>query len=79
MKLSNRQKEALELLKYEEFYLVEFDYWNFWSAYNTNKHIRTDTMKALKTRGLVKVEYGPFKEGAAIAKITEQGRLVKVQ
>lgn len=57
MKLSRRMEEAVELLKQEEFYLLELPYWNRWKAYNTNKFIRTDTMKALEKRGLVKISY----------------------
>ena len=58
MALSKRMKEAIELLKEEEFYLFELPTWNRWKAYNTNKFIRTDTMKALQKRGIVKIS--PF-------------------
>ena len=75
--LSIRQKEALELLKKEEYYLWEIsDIWNTWKAYNSYKYIKTTTMKSLAKRGFVNIEYGQFHRGKAVAKITEQGRLV---
>lgn len=55
MALSKRMKEAIELLKKEEFYLHELPNWSAWRSYNLNKHIRTDTMKALERRGIVKI------------------------
>lgn len=57
MKLSKRMEQAVELLKQEEFYLCEFPTWSFWRAYNLpGQTIRTDTMKALVQRGLVRIE-----------------------
>ena len=57
MKLSKRMEQAVELLKQEEFYLYELPTWSFWRAYNLpGQTIRTDTMKALERRGLVKIE-----------------------
>lgn len=65
MALSKRMKEAIELLKIEEFYLCEFPTWSFWKTYNLpGKHIRTDTMKALEKRGVVKIEVNTGKESA---------------
>lgn len=58
MNLSKRMQEAVKLLKEEEFFLVELTDWNFWAAYNLPEHhIRTDTMKALERRGIVKIEH----------------------
>ena len=58
IKLSKRMIEAIELLEQEEFYLCEFQTWSFWRAYNLKgKTIRTDTMKALERRGIVKIEF----------------------
>lgn len=48
-------QEAIELLKQEKYYLYELPTWNMWKPYNTNKFIRTDTMKALQKRGIVKI------------------------
>lgn len=56
VKLSKRMIEAIDLLKKEEFYLWEFPEWSFWRAYGLpGSRIRTDTMKALERRGLVKI------------------------
>lgn len=57
MKLSKRMEQAVELMKKEEFYLYELPDWSFWRAYNLpGQTIRTDTMKALERRGMVKIE-----------------------
>ncbi|CAK7079572.1 MAG: hypothetical protein ENTA_01532 [Enterocloster clostridioformis] len=57
LKLSKRMEQAVELMKQEEFYLCELPNWSFWGAYNLpGQTIRTDTMKALEHRGLVKIE-----------------------
>lgn len=57
MKLSKRMEQAIELLKKEEFYLLELPNWSMWKAYNLpGQTIRTDTMKALEKRGIVKIE-----------------------
>jgi len=72
-KLSNRMKEAIELLKQEEFYLWESQYWNRWKAYGTNKFIRTDTMNALKRRGIVEITYcGGGRRYNMSAKLTKE-------
>lgn len=56
LKLSKRMEQAVELMKQEEFYLCELPNWSFWGAYNLpGQTIRTDTMKALEHRGLVKI------------------------
>lgn len=58
MKLSKRMHEAIALLKQEEFYLVELPNWQLWKAYNLpGQYIRTDTMKALERRGIVRIEF----------------------
>lgn len=58
MALSGRMQEAIGFLEQEEFYLVELPGWSFWKAYNLpGVHIRTDTMKALERRGIVKIEH----------------------
>lgn len=64
MKLSKRMEQAIELLKKEEFYLLELPNWSMWRSYNLpGQTIRTDTMKALEKRGIVKIELcsgGPY-------------------
>jgi len=80
IKLSELQKEALKLLKNEEYFLVEIsEIWNSWISYNSRKSIKTSTMNALIKRGLINIEYGVFKNGRAMAKISEQGRLSCVE
>lgn len=60
MKLSKRMEQAIELLKQEEFYLYELPTWSWWRAYGLpGKTIRTDTMKALERRGIVKIDIDP--------------------
>lgn len=57
-KLSKCMIKAIELLKQEEFYLCELPTWSFWRAYNLpGQTIRTDTMKALERRRIVKIEF----------------------
>ena len=63
LKLSKRMEQAVELMKQEEFYLCELPNWSFFLGvgggvgYNLpGQTIRTDTMKALEHRGLVKIE-----------------------
>lgn len=74
MKLSKRMEEALKLLKKEEFYLCEFPTWSFWRAYNLpGQTIRTDTMKALERRGLVKIDWAiGERHGNYVAKLIKQ-------
>lgn len=55
MALSKRMQEAIELLEKEDYYLYELPTWNMWKAYDKNIFIRTDTMKALQKRGIVKI------------------------
>ena len=60
-KLSKRMIGALDALKtYGEYELWELTYWNSWHPINREASapsIRTDTMKALINRGLVKESY----------------------
>lgn len=74
MKLSKRMEEAIEFMEKEEFYLFEFSNWSFWRAYNLpGQTIRTDTMKALERRGLVKIELAiGEKRSNYVAKLIKQ-------
>ena len=54
--LSEKMKQAIELLKKEEFYLCE-NKCSVWKAYNLPQTIHTKTMKALEERGIVKIDY----------------------
>ena len=54
--MTDKMKEAIELLKKEEFYLRKTDRQSVWLSYNLNKPIHTKTMKALEERGVVKIE-----------------------
>lgn len=70
MGLSKRMMEAIQLLKQEEFYLWDTPTWSAWRAYNLPEQtIRTDTMKALENRGIVKVMWNTSGRGDRLAKL----------
>ena len=70
MKLSKRMQEAIKLLEQEEFYLFELSTWSMWKAYNLpDKTIRTDTMKALENRGIVKITQDISGRSSKVAEI----------
>lgn len=73
MALSEKMKEAIELLKKEEFYLCE-NHCSVWKAYNLSQTIHTKTMKALENRGIVKVELAVSGNAYKMAKLNLQGR-----
>lgn len=62
-------KEAIELLKKEEFYLRKIDRQSVWLSYNLNKPIHTRTMKALEERGVVKIELALINNADRVAKL----------
>lgn len=50
--------KGVVVVNYHHNDLCEFQTWSFWRAYNLQgKTIRTDTMKALERRGIVKIEF----------------------
>ena len=53
--LSEKMKQAIELLKKEEFYLCE-NKCSVWKAYNLSQTIHTRTMEALVKRGVVIIQ-----------------------
>lgn len=53
--LSEKMKQAIELLKKEEFYLCE-NKCSVWKAYNLPQTIHTKTMEALVRRGVVTIQ-----------------------
>lgn len=55
MALSEKMKQAIELLKREEFYLCK-NKCSVWKAYNLSQTIHTRTMEALVRRGVVKIQ-----------------------
>lgn len=55
MALSEKMKQAIELLKKEEFYLCENKCF-VWKAYNLPQTIHTRTMEALVRRGVVTIQ-----------------------
>lgn len=68
MALSEKMKEAIELLKKEEFYLCE-NKCSVWKAYNLSQTIHTRTMKALEERGVVKIELAMVNNADRVAKL----------
>ena len=68
MYLSKQMKDAIELLKQEEYYLKETPSCSRWIAYNIPKPINTKTMKALERRGIVKIS---FSANGIIAELTK--------
>lgn len=68
MALSEKMKEAIELLKKEEFYLCE-NKCSVWKAYNLSQTIHTRTMKALEERGVVKIELAMVSNADKVAKL----------
>lgn len=53
--LSEKMKQAIDLLKKEEFYLCE-NKCSVWKAYNLPQTIHTKTMEALVRRGVVIIQ-----------------------
>lgn len=70
MALSKRMKEAIELLKKEEFYLCN-NGCSVWKAYNLSQTIHTKTMKALEKRGVVKIELSMSRNADYVAKLID--------
>lgn len=68
MGLSKCMCEAIGLLKKEAFYLWETPAGSAWRAYNLPETIKTNTMKALERRGVVKIE---IESGRSISKVAK--------
>ena len=68
MALSEKMKEAIDLLKKEEFYLCDRGC-SVWKAYNLSQTIHTKTMKALEERGVVKIELAMINNADKVAKL----------
>lgn len=68
MSLTEKMKEAIELLKKEEFYLCD-NKSSVWKSYNISQTIHTKTMKALEERGVVKIEYALTGNSDKMAKL----------
>lgn len=66
--LSEKMKQAIELLKKEEFYLCE-NKCSVWKAYNLPHTIHTKTMEALVRRGVVTIQSSLTGNVDKIAKI----------
>ena len=74
MDLSKKMREAIELLKKEEFYLWDTPTWSTWRAYGLpGQTIRTDTMKALERRGIVKIEIDSGRNISRVATLIPSG------
>lgn len=68
MALSEKMKEAMNLLKKEEFYLCDREC-SVWKAYNLSQTIHTKTMNALEQRGVVKIELAMVNNADKVAKL----------
>lgn len=69
--MTDKMKEAIELLKQEEFYLRKTDRRSVWLSYNLGKTIHTKTMKALEERGIVKIELALVNNADMVAKLID--------
>lgn len=65
-----------QMKEYGDYELWELRYWNTWQPIKRNAmahSIRTDTMEALRKRGLVKVAYDPNRIYNFTATLTDEG------
>lgn len=62
-------RDAVKLLKKEEFYLWETPAGACWKAYNLPETIKTNTMQALERRGVVKIELESGRNISRVAKL----------
>lgn len=69
--MTDKMKEAIELLKKEEFYLRKTGRRSVWLSYNLDKPIHTKTMKALEERGVVKIELTVVNNADMVAKLID--------
>lgn len=69
--MTDKMKEAIELLKKEEFYLRKTDKRSVWLSYNLDKSIHTKTMKALEERGVVKIGLTVVNNDDMVAKLID--------
>jgi hypothetical protein len=76
-KLSKKMITAIkDMANNGEYEMWELPYWNLWQSVTNHGvlNIRTDTMKALENRGLVKSTYNPKRKlWKWTAVLTDQG------
>ena len=66
MKLSKGMKEAVELLKKDDFHLEKIDNTYIWKSYKLkNKSITSDMMNTLESKGLVEISYSTKSDSTA--------------
>lgn len=70
MSISKSMKEAIELLKKEEFYLCDRGC-SVWKAYGLSQTIHTKTMKALEARGVVQIELAMLRNADYVARLID--------
>ena len=65
--MTDKMKEAINLLQKEEFYLCKTNGKSVWLSYNLGVSIHTKTMKALENRGIVKTTLSINKNAESMA------------
>lgn len=70
--LTNKMKEAIELLKREEFYLYKTDRNSVWLSYTLGIPIHTRTMNALEKKGIVKFELAETRNAELMAELSKE-------
>lgn len=70
--LTNKMKEAIELLKREEFYLYKTGRNSVWLSYTLGVPIHTRTMNALEKRGIVKIELAETRNAEMVAELSKE-------
>lgn len=65
--MTDKMKEAINLLQKEEFYLCKTNGKSVWLSYNLGISIHTKTMKALENRGIVKTTLSINKNAESMA------------
>ena len=71
VKLSKGMKEAVELLKKDDFHLENVEGTYVWKSYKLkNKSITTDMMNTLESKGLVHISYSTKSD--SIARLVKQ-------
>ena len=70
--LTNKMKEAIELLKREEFYLYKTDRNSVWLSYTLGVPIYTRTMNALEKKGIVKFELAETRNAELMAELSKE-------
>ena len=65
-------KEAIELLKREEFYLYKTDRNSVWLSYTLGIPIHIRTMNALEKKGIVKFELVETRNAELMAELSKE-------